>query len=79
MPDKTFKVILTLYGNNTDIQSFGTDSREYDILSVEELIGCHECVYHRGDYNYCCNDIFSKPDGYCSYAKRAERKDDEVN
>lgn len=36
------------------------------------VVRCKDCEYFNGEYNYCVNDIFAKPNGYCSYGKRRE-------
>jgi hypothetical protein len=36
------------------------------------VVWCKDCEYSNGEYKYCVNDIFEKPNGYCSYGKRKE-------
>ena len=36
------------------------------------LVRCKECKYYNGEYKYCVNDVFVKPNGYCSFAERKE-------
>jgi hypothetical protein len=38
------------------------------------VVRCQDCEYYNGEYKYCVNDIFAKPNGYCSYGKKNERK-----
>ena len=40
-----------------------------------ELIRCKDCKYYNGEYKYCVNDIFVKPNGYCSYGERRSEND----
>jgi len=55
-------------------EDLGCDGAYY---SHEEIVRCKDCRYYNGEYKYCDNDIFVKPNGYCSYGKRKE--DDQGN
>ena len=43
---------------------------EAPTVDAVEVVRCKDCEYYNGEYKYCVNDIFAKPDGYCSYGKR---------
>jgi hypothetical protein len=44
-------------------------------VDAVEVVRCKDCEYYNGEYKYCVNDIFAKPNGYCSYGKRKEDAD----
>lgn len=44
-----------------------------------EVVRCKDCEYSNGEYKYCVNDIFAKPNGYCSYGKRKEDDDNFIS
>ena len=56
--------------------AFETIDSEKTVEAVE-VVRCKDCKYYNGEYKYCVNDIFAKPNGYCSYGKREE--DDQGN
>ena len=45
---------------------------EAPTVDAVEVVRCKDCEYYNGEYKYCVNDIFVKPNGYCSYGKRRE-------
>ena len=66
-----------------DIASAGrSTSKDYILLTIaryiriqptidaEPVIRCKDCEYYNGEERYCCNDIFTKPKGYCSYGRK---------
>lgn len=36
------------------------------------VIRCKECIYYRGDHEYCVNDMFAIENGFCNWAERKE-------
>lgn len=39
-----------------------------------EVVRCRDCKYYDSEYRYCTNvpDIWTKPNGYCSWGERKE-------
>ena len=38
-------------------------------IDAEVVVRCKDCEYYNGEYQYCVNDIYAKPNGYCSYGE----------
>lgn len=57
----------------------GCDGR---YLSDTEIVRCKDCKYYDGEYRYCTNvpDIWTKPNGYCSWGerKKTETKEEQL-
>lgn len=43
------------------------------IYEGDKLTHCRDCIYYNGEDRYCCNDIFTKPNGYCSYGEKGKK------
>lgn len=65
--------ILCWQMHSDDYCSYGTKRKVGTYCeNIVSVVRCKDCEYYNGEYKYCVNDIFAKPNGYCSYGKRKE-------
>lgn len=53
-------------------QEWQTDDGQIHAMRMGLLIRCKECIYYRGDHEYCVNDMFAIENGFCNWAERKE-------
>ena len=39
------------------------------------VVRCEDCKYYDGEYHYCANDVWARPNGYCHHGERREDAD----